>query len=523
MTATAFVGGRILTMAAGPEPEVVVVESTRIAAVGDRSILEAWPTATVRDLAGGTLCPGFIDAHNHLSIAALHPRWRDVAGAASLEGLLDEIRRQAVAEPDTAWIRVCGWNEGPIAAEHQGVHPTRTDLDGLGLDRPILVAHYSLHQGVVCSSGLDELGIGRTTAAPQGGEIVRDAAGLPTGLLIERAWGGAHGESLAAYAEPERWGEHIVARAHQLLSQGITAVHDAACPPAAEAVYRRLATAGVLPISVVMMPHAPALLHNDLGPRLGGPPTGEGDQQLRVGAAKLFADGGTSIALDVTMQGKVLRFGTTMDDMAEHLLAASRRGFRVAVHAMGNVGVQRTIEAFAAAASESPDDEHRFRIEHAGIASPAQARELAALGAVAVVQPGFVDHVGRQSGGITFDEHAWLPFRDLAEAGVTLAASSDDPCAPFPPLWCAARGADRTTSEGLRFEAEQAVDFEAWLRAYTAGSALAGGQEGERGAIVPGLRADLVILEGALVPTPPPRVVETWVAGVPVFRTEAPG
>jgi hypothetical protein len=340
---------------------------------------------------------------------------------------------------------------------------------------------------------------------------------------MERAWGVAHGLSLEAYAEPDRWGEHVVARAHQLLRQGITAVHDAACPPAAEAMYERLAAAGTLPISVVAMPHAAALLHNDLGPRLGGPPTGEGDEQLRVGAAKLFADGGTSIALDVAVQGRALRFGTTMDDLEEHLLAARKRGFRVAVHAMGNVGVQRAIDAFRAAAALAPDDEHRFRIEHAGIASPAQARDLAALGAVAVVQPGFVDHVGRQSGGVTFDEHAWLPFRDLAEAGVTLAASSDDPCAPFPPLWCSARGADRTTREGLRFEAEQAVDFEAWLRAYTAGAAFAGGQEAERGTLAPGLRGDLVVLEGALDPATPPRVVETWVAGVPAFTADPPG
>ena len=518
MTTTAFVGGRILTMAVGPDPEAVVIEGHRIVAVGDRSLLAAWPRAMIRDLGGRTLCPGFIDAHNHLSIAALHPRWRDVSRAASIEDLLEEVRFQAVAEPDAPWIRVCGWDEGP-----SGVRPTRRDLDRLGLERPILVAHYSLHQGVVCSHGLDALEFGRTTPDPEGGEIVRDPDGEATGLLMERAWGVAHGLSLQGYAAPDRWGELIVARAEQLLRQGITAVHDAACAPEAEAVYASLAAAGALPISVVAMPHAAALLHNDPGSRLDGPPTGEGDEQLRVGAVKLFADGGTSIALDVSIQGQSLRFGTTMDDLEQHLSAATARGFRVAVHAMGNVGVQRAIDAFGAAAATAPDDEHRFRIEHAGVASRAQARALAALGAIAVVQPGFVDHVGRQSGGVSFDEHAWLPFRDLAEAGVTLAASSDDPCAPFPPLWCAARGADRTTGDGQRFEAEQAVDFEAWLRAYTAGSAIAGGQEGERGALVAGLRADLVILEGALAPSPPPRVVETWVGGSPVFVAEAPG
>ena len=96
---------------------------------------------------------------------------------------------------------------------------------------------------------------------------------------------------------------------------------------------------------------------------------------------------------------------------------------------------------------------------------------------------------------------------------MALAASSDDPCAPVAPLWCSARGATRTTMTGKVFDAEQAVDFEAWLRAYTAGSAYAGGQEHERGAIAPGLRADLVMLDGALDPFDPPTVAETWVAG----------
>jgi hypothetical protein len=189
---------------------------------------------------------------------------------------------------------------------------------------------------------------------------------------------------------------------------------------------------------------------------------------------------------------------------------------------MGNVGVQRAVDAFAAARRVTPDADHRFRLEHVGVASKEQCQALAALGAVAVVQPGFVDHVGDSSGGVRFDEHAWLPFATLAEAGVTLAASSDDPCAPFPPLWCSARGATRTTMAGNVFEPDQAVDFEAWLRAYTAGSAYAGGQEDERGAITPGLRADLVVLEGTLDPRDPPRVAETWVAGEAVYVADAP-
>jgi len=190
---------------------------------------------------------------------------------------------------------------------------------------------------------------------------------------------------------------------------------------------------------------------NEQGSRLDGPPTGEGDEMVRVGPAKLFADGGVSIALDVAIGKHPLRFGITMDDLEPRLLDATRRGFRVAVHAMGNVGVQRAIDAFAAARRAVPSADHRFRLEHAGVASREQCRALAGVGAVAVVQPGFVNHVGEQTGGVTFDEHTWLPFRTLAEAGVPLAGSSDDPCAPFPPIWGAVRGATRMTERGTSF------------------------------------------------------------------------
>jgi predicted amidohydrolase YtcJ len=513
----AFTGGRVLTMASGPEPEVVVVDGARIAAVGERGILTQHPGVEVHDLTGRTLVPGFIDAHNHLSIAALHPQWRDVSAVVSIEELLEAVRVQAAVEPDAEWVRVCGWNEITT-----GVTPTRTDLDALGLDRPILVAHFSLHQGVVCSRGLAELSIGRSTPDPTGGEIARSADGEATGLLIERAWSEAHARSLAGFTDLDRWGDHVLARIPNLLRHGITAIHDAACSPEGEDLYRWLARERGLPMSVLAMPHSAAVLTNDVGKRLDGPPTGDGDEDVRVGGVKFFADGGIAIALDVSVRGQPLRMGITMDDLEERLVDAVRRGFRVGVHAMGNVGVQRAVDAFAAARRVTPDADHRFRLEHVGVASKEQCQALAALGAVAVVQPGFVDHVGDSSGGVRFDEHAWLPFATLAEAGVTLAASSDDPCAPFPPLWCSARGATRTTMTGNVFEPDQAVDFEAWLRAYTAGSAYAGGQEDERGAITPGLRADLVVLEGTLDPHDPPRVAETWVAGEAVYVADAP-
>lgn len=498
-------------MTAAPA-EVVVVTGDRIVATGAADLVAAYPDAEVHDLAGRSLTPGFIDAHNHLCIAALRPCWADLAEVTTTEDLLAAVTAQAAREPETPWVRAGSWYD-----HETRVWPHRRDLDALGIDRPVVVAHYSLHMCVVDSRGLDELGIGRDTPDPPGGEIRRDPDGEPDGTLIERAWSRAHAASLAPFTDPDRWPEHIVVRARTLLADGITCVHDAACPPAAEEAYAALAAAGELPLSVVALPHPDAILgHPDAG-RLDGPPTGEGDEWFRVGAVKLFADGGVAPAIDVHANGHRFRTGTLMPELSEQVGQVVDRGFRVAVHAMGNEGLQATIDAFAAAARAHPGHDQRFRVEHATLASPDQFAELAALGAVAVVQPGFVAHIGEAIQGVRFDDATWLPFRDIAEAGVAMAASSDDPCTFHEPLQTSSYGATRLTSSGAALADGQGVAYDDWLRAYTVGAAYAGGQEDERGQLRPGLRADLVVLDGELDAEHPPSVAQTWVAGELVY------
>ncbi len=504
----AFTGGRILTMDAGrPEPQALVVVDGRVAAIGEMGILDRYPGCEVVDLAGRLLAPGFIDAHNHLSLAALQPRWADVSAATGLDDIGQPLREQAAREPDAEWIRGMGWEEAgdwPKALN-------RFDLDALGFDRPVIVTHFSLHMAVVCSRGLDRLGIGRGTPDPDGGLIDRDAAGEPTGLLIERAWSRAHAASAAAYLDPDRWEEHLLARMRVLLSEGVTCIHDAATPPAAEALYRRLAAAGRLPFSVLTMPHPAALLSGPEGARLDGPPTGEGDECLRVGPIKLFADGGSHPAIDAHRHGERFTAGMAFPDLATDTAAAVARGFRVAVHAMGNVGLESTLQAFAGVARRD-DGDQRFRVEHATLASPAQLARLAELGGVAVVQPGFLPQLGSRVSSLGFDDATWMPFADLVRAGVPIAASSDHPCGDWQPLAVSCHGATRWTGREV-FGADQALAYEDWLRAWTAGSALAGGQEHERGRLIAGHRADLVVLNGALDHGDPPTVSETWVGG----------
>ncbi|HXW35686.1 MAG TPA: amidohydrolase [Acidimicrobiales bacterium] len=514
MSTTVLSGGRILTMdKTHPVAEVMVVNGGRIVAVGDLDLTDRYPDASIVDLTGKTVVPGFIDAHAHLCIEAMHPRWADLSQVTEASQLGPALVAQAEAEPETEWVRGVGWSD--LA---NGFTPTRRDLDELGIDRPVIVVHYSYHQCVVSSAGLDALGISESTPDPRGGAFGRLRSGALNGLLVERAFSEAHARSMHSYRDPDRWPDNLVVAARKLLADGITCVHDAACPPWAEDMYGRLAREERLPISVVTMPHADALL----GPldieRLEGPVTGEGNERLRVGPIKLFADGGVMPGIEGSLQGREISFGVVFEGLEDQVAAVVDRGFRVAVHAIGNRGVEAALGAFEAASRRS-DEDHRFRVEHATLLSDGQPKRMAELGAIGVVQPGFVHHMGGAVDGFELDKAAWMPFGDLARADVTIAASSDSPCTFNQPLLTSARGVTRCTSKNTTIGAEQALSYETWLRAYTAGAAYAGGQENERGMIIPGLRADMVVLEGELDAERPPRVAETWVAGDRVFKS----
>jgi len=500
-----FVGRAIHTMdprTAGAT--TVAVTGERIAAVGGDELRGRFADAEVVELGDRPLLPGFVDAHNHLSLAALLPRFADLSDARSVAEIGTALGEQAAREPAAPWVRGSGW-ERRVSAP-LGRH----DLDALGFDRPILVEHFSLHQAVVCSRGLEELGIDHSTPDPAGGRIERDPDGRPTGLLVETAWGWAQDRALAGYTHPDRWGELIRQRIGELHRQGITAVHDAACSPEAEAVYRRLHATDQLDLSVLAMPHPRVFMGELDRSRLEGPPTGEGDEVLRVGAVKLFADGGAHPDMHGCIAGTRHRFGLPAPPVTEQARIAADAGFAVAIHAMGNGGMQRALDAIEVVRDGAGVD-RVARVEHATLLSDEQVERLRHLEATAVVQPGFRDTLGRNVADLRFDDLHWMPFGRLAERAVALAASSDHPCSPSPPLTTSIVATD-TPSSPSDLPGER-LTYDAWLEAWTHGAASAGDQTHERGRLTPGLTADLVVLDRPLDPEDPPGVAQTWVRG----------
>ena len=508
MTVALF-NGRIEAMEPGRSAAVLVLDGERIAAVGGQALLEAHPEAERVDLGGRYCIPGLIDAHHHLSVAALHPRWADLSEATTPDEVFAALRDQAAREPQAAWIRAFNWRPS------EGAKVGRQDLDDLQLGRPIILGHWTLHQCLVDSLGLAALGIESHTGDPAGGVILRDEAGVATGRLIETAWSAAHAASIGDYTRAG-WADRIADRGRALLAEGITAVHDAAASPGAIAAYGELAARASLPISVLALPHPTAMLINPDALSVEGLRPGDGDAWFRLGPVKFFADSGSQPALRGHRDGKPIAMGTLNPGVVEGVGAVSALGWSVAIHANGSLGVELALEAVRAA-----DLAGAPRFEHCVVMAAGQAQAIASVGARAVVQPSFVDmFAAAAAGGFVFDDLDFAPFRSLSEAGVLLAASSDAPCAEAHPLRDAGFGVTRRGQNGYELDAEQSLDYATWLRAATIGAATVGGQEDERGSFAAGKRADLVILSGELDAESPPGVAETWVAGERVYVAE---
>ena len=322
-----------------------------------------------------------------------------------------------------------------------------------------------------------------------GGEVGRD--GRPTGVLKEAAADRARG-AVPRPTEAE-WARHLaesVARAHAL---GITGVHDCVEPPEVRA-YQELRRQGRLTLRASLMPYAESL--DALA--AAGFRTGFGDEWLRLGAVKVFADGSlgarTAALFDPyddepRAAGGLVR---SPKDLTALLARAHAAGFQAAVHAIGDRAIDVVVEAYARVLDREPRRDHRHRIEHLELPSEEVLDRMRDLGLVASMQPNFVARWSgpgglyeRRLGRARLERNN--PFREIVRRRIPLAFGSDG--MPYGPLAGLAGAVDAP------FPAQR-IPATAALRAYTAGGAFAGFAESDVGTLAVGKFADFVILTG---------------------------
>lgn len=492
-----------------PIAEFVAFRGDSIVAVGRRVDAASWiGPATVRydGPPGSCVVPGFIDAHAHLFSLGHSLRELDLNGTRSYDEVIARTAKRAAGTPPGRWLRGRGWdqNDWPDTG-----FPNHTGLSAATPDHPVLLQRVDGHAALANARALALAGIDDRTVAPAGGEILRDARGMPTGVLIDRAV-----DLVASCIPTPDDADERAALALALAEcarHGVTALHDAGIGASRLALLEREAAAGRLTVRI----HA--MLDGDdrplLDDRFARGPWSELTGFLAVRAIKLYADGalgsrGAFLLADYAdrpgHRGLALIDAERLTEVATRALAT---GFQLCTHAIGDAANRLVLDAYAAALAndaknhpDAPRRDHRFRIEHAQLLDPIDVPRFARLGVIASMQfchatsdaPWVPARIGRER----TDQKAYV-WRRLLDSGAVLCNGTDAPVEPLSVLRNLVAGTTRTSPESSFagvFTAQERLDAEAALAASTRDAAFAAFREADLGVLRVGHRADLAIV-----------------------------
>ena len=490
-----FVNARALTMDARlPEAQAVAVGGGLVTWVGSNRESESLkrPGVRVVDCGGGTLAPGFHDAHIHLmayAAAALAVDCRPAA-APSIASLKRAIAERAARTPEGEWIRAFGYEETALAERR---HPARRDLDAAAPRHPVRLNHRSGHACVLNSLAMERVGIGMSFPEPSGATIDRELdTAEPSGLMFE----------MEDYLDrkipplPDADMERALRRASKsLLRYGVTSVQDAThtnSPDRWDFFGGLRDSVGAAPRMTLMPGYARLRDFTERGLAFGS-----GDSWLRVGHAKIMVTASSG------------RQSPDPEELRRIVAGCVELGFPVAVHAVeASVALSATRALLA-----HPAPGYRHRIEHCSECPPDALEAVARSCADVVTQPGFVYENGDRY--LRDVDEAMRPYlyraRSLAERGVRLAFGSDAPVVEPNPMRGIYAAVTRRTESGRVLGAgeRERVSLTYALRAYTLGAARAAGLEREAGTLAPGKPADMILFEEDLTSVEPERLPDT--------------
>lgn len=499
--------------------QAIAIQGGRITAVGtNEAVLRAERGARTRmiDLAGRAVLPGLIDSHVHPQGAGQSEFRRRLPKFDSFAAVQSYIRERARTTPKGQWIVVP--RTFPTRLKEMRM-PTREVLD-VTTEHPVMFD--ASYVAVANTYALKHSGITRDTANPPGGEIVKDARGEPNGILknAQRLLKGLRGNDSFTEAESVDALEGMLKR---YVAAGLTSIIDRALTPDGIERYRKLKSAGRLPLRVAMTwridASAPAeqLVKQIRESPLRG---GEGDDWLRLSVFKITLDGGMTIGTAYQRHpygpfGRQLYGKTNPDDRGQlfvepaKLTAAMRaardKGFALTAHSQGGGAIDALLDTFEALNRERPLAPTRSHLMHASFQSPEAIARAARMGVLADVQPAWLYLDGPALEKVFGNEgmRYFFPLRSYLRGGVTIAGGSDhmigwdkngavNPYNPFLGMWTAVT---RRMVDGRVLHAEERIGREQALRMYTIWGARMQKAEAAKGSLEPGKLADLVVID----------------------------
>lgn len=469
--------------------------------------------------------PGLTDAHGHLYGLGLSLDTVNLVGLTTYDEAVARVKTRAATAQPGEWILGRGWDQNRWPGKQ---FPTAAPLDAAVPDHPVWLRRVDGHAGVANTAAMRAAGVTASTPDPEGGRIIRDASGNPTGVFVDAA------EGLIDRAVPppsfDLRKRRVLAGAQEVAKNGLTEMHDAGADDETIRAVRELIDEKRFPIRdyAMIADNARAIegwIQRGKLIDYGG--------RLTVRSIKLYADGalGSRGAALLAPYNDDPGNSGLLVSREEHLADVARRahaaGFQVNTHAIGDRGVRNAIDAYESAGVTAQD---RFRVEHFQVVAPADFARIARSGIIASMQPTHAtsdmywaeDRVGPER---IKGAYAW---RTVLNSGARLALGSDFPVEqvnPFFGIYAAVTRQDQKAWPAGGWYPDQKLTLAEAIRGFTKDAAYAAFEENSRGTIEPGKLADLTIIEGDLFAMPQSdlfkaKVRYTVVGGEIVYRSK---
>jgi predicted amidohydrolase YtcJ len=510
-----------------PSAEALAVYGELIGHVGTNADVErlAGPFTQVIDAGGRLALPGFNDAHVHLIRGAEEIVGVDLRPSKDEADLASRLRAHVAKLPKARWVTGGYWDHESWPGRSL---PTRAQIDSVTPDHPVFVQRLDGHVGLANSVALELAGIGSDTQAPAGGAIVRDGDGQLTGVLKDTAM------DLVTTAIPADSLDQTIEKARAALrhaaSLGVTTVQDMTASANELRAYQKLRATGQLTARIYSIQN-----HDSAGLRAAGVTTGFGDDWLRIGGVKFFADGSMGAGTAAFFEPYTDDPGTTgllihtPDALQEAVFEADAAGFQPIVHAIGDRANALVLDIFERLQAVRGHRDRRPRIEHVQVVRAEDKARFRPLGVIASIQPSHcIDdmrwseaRIGRARSAVAYN------VRSFVDAGARIAFGTDWFVEPLNPMLGLYASVTRQFPDGTPVSGwfpEERITLAEAVEYYTLGSAYAEFADRRKGSLTQGKLADLVILSHDIFTVPPREILEThavltMVGGKVVYNT----
>jgi predicted amidohydrolase YtcJ len=518
--------GKIVTLDSSmPQVQAAAITAGKIVAVGtDAQIARhVQPATRVIDLHGRLAIPGFIEGHGHFTGIGQMKMNLNLRDARSWDQIVAMVGAAAREAKPGEWIVGRGWHQEKWDSKpvpNVNGFPVNRSLNAISPNNPVLLTHVSGHAVFVNAAALASAGITSNTADPPGGEIMKDAAGNPIGLLNERAQGlvrNAMEQHRAKRTAAEREAEaerQIDLAAEECVSKGITSFQDAGSPPEVIDRLKRRAGEGRLPLRLWVMLRTS---NEQLSAKYRA--VGYGDDHFTVRAIKRQIDGalgsrGAWLLAPYSDLPSSSGLNTEeLPDIAQTARFAIENGFQLCVHAIGDRGNREILNLYERTFQANPDKKDlRWRIEHAQHIDAADIPRFGQLGVIAAMQavhctsdaPMVIPRLGPKRA----EEGAYV-WQSLMKSGAHVTNGTDAPVEDVNPLDSYYAAVTRRAKNGQTFYPAQRMSRMEALRSYTVENAYAAFEEDRKGTLKPGMLGDITVLSKDLLTIPEEEILKT--------------